>query len=310
MGVPVRIGSVAKHTDAERLLGDADIVVNFALAMGTGREVRALHDTLIRNSFLYSPVRAKMIFFSTLSVNNSFGPDGRGGGGAYGREKLRNEKLVRRIARDTSRDALVLRLGHVCGELQPITSMARALIANSTLHIPDPDRHANCVATATIVDAIIGVEEGRVPAAGRFDLVNHPRWTWRDVLEYEAARLGRPLRLAAAPERPALAGLSRAAVSASRAVFASAAIKERADTLMLLLPASAGETIKMHYLRHRAACEIAQLHQRQVQTLDAAHFPAWNTQVPEGLRATATLLAVESYITPAAPIGMSWPKDL
>jgi nucleoside-diphosphate-sugar epimerase len=308
MGVAVRIGSLAEEAQGASLLRDADIVANFALAGGTGKEMRQANDALIRNSFRHSPAHACLLFFSTLAVNDGFNADASKRG-AYGREKLRNERLFARLAREGNRRALVLRLGHVCGEHQSISAAMRELIALKPVRLPDPERHANCISTAGIADVIIGLAEGRVEASGRYDLVNDPSWSWRQVLAHEARRIGYPLSIAVEPDslrspRP----LKRLAAGLVRSAFASPAIKSRADRLLPLLPRSAGEAVKTRYFRQRAAEEIARLAEPDV--LEAAQYPGWEAQVPPGLTPTATLLEDPRYIAPVRPIASSWPVDI
>lgn len=78
-----------------------------------------------------------VVFLSALVARRGFVPPG-GKEDSYAREKLRNEQSVSRLTRRTGRQATILRLGHGCGEYQPISEEIRGLIASAR-----PDRHAN-----------------------------------------------------------------------------------------------------------------------------------------------------------------------
>lgn len=306
MGLPVRHGSISDSADAARLIGDADLVANFALASGTPADIRAAHDRIIEASFIRSPRHARIIFFSTLAVNADFGPeDGPIKRSAYGREKLRNEILVATLARTHGREAIVLRLGHVHGERQDISFHMRALLRAGPVALPDPDRHANAVSTATIADAIAGIAEGRVPASGRYDLVNTPPWSWRELLDFEASRAGVAAQLETIPRRaPAKRGvLTRIA----RTLYRSELLKSQAGRLLGLLPAAQNDRVRARYFAQRAAREIAAISEPPVEEIAAARYRGQATQVPPGLRDTRALLNDPRYIVPAEPIAPSWP---
>jgi hypothetical protein len=50
-----------------------------------------------------------------------------------------------------------------------------------------------------IAEALLAISQGRAGPPGRYDLVNEPQWTWRDVYCHEAAALGVPLKITESP---------------------------------------------------------------------------------------------------------------
>lgn len=306
MGIPVRIGSVVNQKDAARLLSDADIVANFALAGGTPQEMRSQNDFIIENSFRYSSSTASVIFFSTLAVNKGFSSTGEGPG-AYGREKIRNERQVERLSKRLGRNALILRLGHVFGEYQGITQSIRTAISSGPVQIPDPGRHANTVMTATIVDAILGVAEGRLAPQGRFDLVNDRRWTWGDLLSYEATKTGHSLEVITCGDatRGPIA-IFQPAKSLARVVFKSPFMKKNADKILGMLSPNLNQKIRASYFKARVAQEVAALRSVSLPTIEAAHILGFETTVPSGLNDTSKLLATPGYIARRERLGTTW----
>ncbi len=194
-GVPVAHGAITDPATAPRLLAGADVVANFALASGTPSETLSQNDRIIHATFDYAPRDATIVFFSTLAVDGSFTEDGQRQRNAYGDIKLRNERLVEKLAASSARRAFILRLGHVAGSLQGITDVVRRDIASPPAVLPDPDRHSNLTYTAAIADALDAIATGRASAPGKYDLVNVPQWTWREIYQWEADAMGASLHL-------------------------------------------------------------------------------------------------------------------
>ena len=95
-GIACRHGRIADPTEAPRLIGDCDAILNCALGTGTPREIRAFDRKLLRNLFACSPDGAVIIHCSTLMVHG----DPRPGRwiryrNPYGRAKLAAEGRVR-----------------------------------------------------------------------------------------------------------------------------------------------------------------------------------------------------------------------
>src|SRR5580704_3078601 len=192
-GIACRHGRVADPTDAARLLSDCDVVVNSSLASGTPVEIRRIEAQIIRNVFEYSKAAATVIHFSTQSVYG----DPRPGRwirwrNPYGRAKLTTERRVRVESRRTKKPAHIFRLGHVCGSLQEISNTIRTEVRTGTVFLPAQNCSSNTVYTAAIIGAIEQILAGK-SQAGTYDLMNSPRWSWREGCECEAGVCDLPL---------------------------------------------------------------------------------------------------------------------
>jgi nucleoside-diphosphate-sugar epimerase len=189
LGVPCRHGRVADPVESGQLLADVDLIVNSALPSGTPRRVRDADRRILGNLCKFAKPGAPVIHFSTLMVYGDPRPrrmirwrD------PYARAKLASERFFLAEARRTGRPGYVLRLGHVCGELQNISALIRARIASGAVILPARDAPSNTVYTVTIADAIVSIAIGS-QRPGVYDLTNSPQWTWRDVYEQESANI-------------------------------------------------------------------------------------------------------------------------
>jgi nucleoside-diphosphate-sugar epimerase len=319
-----RHGLAADPQQARELLADCDLIANFALGSGSPREAHDANLRLIRNSIECSSPEARILYFSTVSVYGDPRPEARiRWKSAYAREKLRCEQATLRVGQRMGREVYVLRLGHVCGELQNVTALIREEIASGLCGLPDPQRASNTVYTATIVDAILRIARG-LEVPGTFDLLNQPQWTWRQVFQYEARRVGLPLEEAGCGEAHAAAGglnyrsgaprngqsfVKRALRSAIGLLTASPARKELAMQAIAWLSPRLNNRIQGAYYMHRAAAEIAALHVREVRN-DAMRWREVGWRMLKSVAPTAELLADRRYAIPPCAPQRDWPVDI
>lgn len=260
-GIRCRHGQVTNPAEAPQLLGDCDVVLNFALPLGMPRYTRGTNRLLIENSMRYSAPGAIFIYFSTQSVYRSFRPLGAPPLlSAYGKEKRRTERLVKRSASRYARKVFILRLGHVCGEFQDMTWAVRELIKAGPVPVPDKgEAPSSVVHTVTIVDAIRRIISD-TEKPGTYDLVNVPQWTWSKVLKQEADAIGRPLTLVEGGHgRSRIRGripLNRLA-EAVKATASTPAGREIGLRLLTRLPAFINDRAQAEYFRRRAITEAA-----------------------------------------------------
>lgn len=220
-GIAVRHGAIDKVSDAARLVGDADLVANFALALGKPSEMRDGNNAIIGNALDFSPSASRHVFFSTLAVNPELVPDGAAiEMSSYGREKLRNERLAAHLARRLGKSLLILRLGHVTGALQGISAEIADRIAAGAILLPDPNRLANVTDTSTIARALWDIAVRDQPTVGRFDLTESPPRRWIDVLNDESARCGQSLKVQQIDLQPVVTRTSWRALAGTAKAFA------------------------------------------------------------------------------------------
>jgi nucleoside-diphosphate-sugar epimerase len=265
-GVECRHGRITDPAGARALIGDCDVVVNFALSnTAIPRFDRDVNRNIIRNVVASAKPGVPIVFASTIMVYapgmKFWLPD------SYGLEKLISERMFRRLCRASNHPAFVFRLGHVMGDLQNITSKIRGEIREGKVALPhDGQRASNTVFTVSIVEAIVQIVRA-APKSGTYDLITSPQWKWLDVYEYYAAQLGLPLHL---PH----SGSIRNSKSRSRNVGGSMrhflsylanhhALTERLTFLLAFLPRSVNQRMYLRYLQTRALTEINALRQSE-----------------------------------------------
>jgi len=262
-GLDCRHGKMADPCDARRLIGDCDVVADFALSTtGRPRVDRVTNRAITRNVVEAAKPGARLSFFSTIMVyapNTAFGliPD------AYGLEKILNERLFSGLCKRLGHEACVFRLGHVLGELQNITRTICTEIRNGPVALPDGgDRPSNTVFTAMVAQALIDIARGKV-VAGTFDLISSPQWTWREVYAYYAEESGIALDVVPISTRRAQSSghavPGRLLRSLMGYMSSSQFMRERLSFLLGLLPERVSRTVHIRYLQARALREISAL---------------------------------------------------
>jgi nucleoside-diphosphate-sugar epimerase len=267
-GMECRHGRISDPAEASSLIGDCDVVVNFALSnTAIPRADREMNRQIIRSMVAAAKPGAPIVFASTIMVYapgmNVWLPD------SYGLEKVVAERMFRRACRTSHHPAFVFRLGHVLGEMQNITSKIRGEIRDGEVALPHEGlRASNTVFTAAIVEAIVRIAQTQpAPNPGTYDLITFPQWTWLDVYTYYAAQLGLPLRLAHAEQvRDPKSGLGSPSASMRRVLGYLAnhhALTERLTFFLAFLPHSINQRMYLRYLQTRALNEINLLRQQE-----------------------------------------------
>jgi nucleoside-diphosphate-sugar epimerase len=254
-GIACRHGYIDDGTQAASLIGDCEVVANFALASGSPREAHERNRRIISNTIRHASRDATVILFSTASVYRGRASSAHAHS-AYSREKLACENLALSLGKRHRRRVVVCRLGHVTGELQGLSQHIRAEVRQGPIVLPFPDRSSNTTHVVGICEAIAECARRKVPG-GVYDLLNVPQWTWREVVEYEAERAGAALRLVL--PRGAGVGLSRSMKTLARVVYSSPAAKERLLRLLTRFSPAFNARAKVLHWKARAAAEIAQL---------------------------------------------------
>ena len=317
-GVACRHGLAAEPQEAARLLGDCDLVANFALAGGRPREAAESNTAVIANSTCLSPPGSTIVYFSTQNVYGDPSPTARiRWRGLYGREKLRCERLSSRVAKEAHKPVFVFRLGHVMGELQAITANIRDRIRAGSVAMPAGGaRLSNTVYTATIVDALLKVLSGADPP-GVYDLMASPQWTWQEVYAYEADKAVLPLRIETIPSAARGTRPSRSFVDGAvalvrqgvRTIQSTPGLKDATRTALAYLPARLGERGQALHLRSSAAAEIAAL-STVASPHDALDWEANGSRFLRSLEPTIELLGAGKGDLPPCLADAAFPPDL
>lgn len=282
-GMTCRHGRIGDPAEARNLIGDCDLIVNFALSTsGPPSTDRRVNRQIVRNAVDAAKTGAVLVFASTIMVyapNMPFWlPD------AYGLEKRLAERLFRRLCQSSAHDGYILRLGHVLGDLQNITQKIQDQIKAGPVTLPHGGTKAsNTVLTATIVDALCRIVEGKADP-GTYDLMSSPQWTWLDVYRYYAMQLGLELRVA-----PPSVGAKTSGVATPGRVLRgllgflrdNQLVRERLSFLFGFLPEKTNHRIRMRYLQARALREINALSGRSSELA----APDWRELRVRGLAA-------------------------
>lgn len=194
-GFAPRHGDIATPADAKRLVGDVDLVADFSLPGGSSVEVRAAIAAIVGSALDAAPSGVPYVYLSSITA---FGvPDFRGplkyyrlSRNQYGGSKRFGESLVREQCGRAGRDAYVLRVGVVHGELQAVSRQTeRDLRLAEGIVTYVPDAPSFTVFAFSIAEALAAIAHGR-EAPGTYTLVSSPAWSWLDVHRYFAARAG------------------------------------------------------------------------------------------------------------------------
>ncbi len=310
-GIACRHGRVADPADAARLLGDCDVIVNSSLATGAPSQIRRIEDQIVQSIFRYSKDSATIIHLSTQSVYGDPRPNRwvrwRN---PYGRVKLATERQVRLQSRSTRKPAFILRLGHVCGPLQEISNTIRATIRARTVSLPTENRSSNTVYTAAIIGAIAQIIAQRA-RPDTYDLMNTPRWTWREVYEYEADGCAVPLvpRIVESSSASWKSAIIAPAVRMAGSLTAAQPVRDLFAKVFAYVPESMNARAMAWWYAKRARTEIAALtlpkqlpeHLSWLEN-GVNFFPAEN--------ATIDLLRSASALREAPGEAGAWPADL
>jgi len=313
-GLACRHGDPADPMETHRLLGDCDVIANFALATlaPNYREAMELHDNLIRNVARFTRRSGKHIYFSTMSVYG----DARAHQkivfrDLYGREKYRCEKVARAAGNKYGVDTFIFRLGHVCGELQGITREIRHRVASPPVQVQGLERASNTVHVATIADAVLKAAAGRV-APGTYDLMNRPQWSWKEVFEYEGRQIGMSPRFAVCSEKVGIDSKDffyRTAMVWMMILAGKPSARRAGSRLLGLLPPEWHRRLKARYSTKAAASEIAKLFPKQ-QPMEAVLRKPVGSKFIDILTPTVELLRQPEFHLSGRDPKTAWPDDI
>jgi nucleoside-diphosphate-sugar epimerase len=286
LGLSCRVGSVEDPSRAKDLLSGCDLVADFALPRGLCADVRRVTHTLIMNCVTNAPAGACYVYASTLMAFGT-GPSEkefrwrRIPRTLYASNKRYGERLALGFARKNRRDAFILRLGEVHGELQRVSKGVESQMRPQTAYIPDcPGYSVFCY---TIAEALVNIALGK-ETPGAYSLVSSPEWTWEEMYRYLAARVGIDPEIVLVNEASAAGSMLQRIASCSRFAGAPVAAALRRNRELLgsvffrFFPGSE-TTLRAKWLTRQASAQIAE-GRRSTQYWPFA--PMWGT--PPGRR--------------------------
>lgn len=192
----VRIGSISEIDSAAKLLGDADVIINCALAMisGNPKESRFVNDAMA-DCLFHMKKMERLIHLSSLSVyggcidgaKSKFEnprPDSD-----YGRSKLRTEKYIKKRALSKNVKYYILRLGNVYGAKMDRSKQLIELAQTSHFRLPfNGELPSNSIHVEKLAALIIALISNRMPS-GIYNVAEEQQ-TWRQVFDWHTQSLG------------------------------------------------------------------------------------------------------------------------
>jgi nucleoside-diphosphate-sugar epimerase len=262
-GLECRIGSVDGGDTSSQLLADCDVVADFSLPRGLGKQVWRTTKRIIQGAIRHAPSGAPYVYMSSTMAFGMPGSSTRYRNyllsrTQYSAYKRRAERYARLCGLTYGRPVHIFRLGQVHGEIQGVSRQWRRVSSSEPVFLERKGQSpSDTVFCSTIALALVNVARGLDPP-GQYTLLQSPEWTWAELYRFFAAQSGhvdlRGLGGTAAPARGIRAVLRRIV---SLGLLALAPWKEIliAHTR---LPAELEYRLKIRYLASKAAGEIAE----------------------------------------------------
>lgn len=205
-GLNPRKGAIDDSEATTHLLEDCDLVADFTLVQGKLSDQREIICKIVRNAIQKAPTGARYVYVSTMmAIGISSSPNqslrvSRLAKTIYGQAKRYGERMAFRFGRKIGREIYVLRLGQVHGELQVVSRNMLQEFQDTPAYIPEGPSFS--VFAHTISEALANIALGREDS-GRYTLVSVPEWSWEELFEYYARKLGKRPVVRFLPTNPA-----------------------------------------------------------------------------------------------------------
>jgi nucleoside-diphosphate-sugar epimerase len=191
----VRIGSVADQDTARELLSDCNVVVNCIWPNLPSTEIGPENEAIIDNLKQLQNLK-RVVHLSSVAVygcihsGSTFArplPDT-----SYGREKLSLEKYVAKMFSGSKREYFIIRLGHVFGPHQWLSTSVIDLAASGRFSLPfDGSCPSNAIHVEELASALTWLVSANVPS-GTYNLAGTPQQTWRQIFDWHSEICGLP----------------------------------------------------------------------------------------------------------------------
>lgn len=200
-GLGCRHGDVGDADEAEALLGDLDLVVDFSLPRGLTADVRSATSKILANIAKSARDGAPLVYISSIMAQGFRARDASlsprlFARTRYGASKRFAERTASRECKRSSRPLFVLRLGQVHGELQTLSRRLSEHLVVGDLEVPELP--SNTVFAYSIAEALSNISKGR-EKPGVYTVISSPQWTWEEIYLHMSTRAGVDVRVVPVP---------------------------------------------------------------------------------------------------------------
>jgi nucleoside-diphosphate-sugar epimerase len=194
------IGTVDSR-EVRTLISQAAVVVN-CIYGDSGASAAAKRDNVqvLRGMVACAAKDAALVHCSSVSVYGDLSRKPFVGVTAYGRDKLAHESILWKAAGGGKRRIYVLRLGHVLGNIQPLSKLltASAQESGECLRLPKAGQlPCNCTTAAGIARSVAEIARSASIPSGTYNHMLRESFSWDDVFHM----LAPDVRIEALPMR-------------------------------------------------------------------------------------------------------------
>lgn len=266
-GVECRHGSVTNPKEAEALLDGADVVADFSLISGAYSEMRRTIAQMVSLATKHAARGSRYVYISSEMAYGQVHTEPLKlkwhtlSRTVYGASKRFGENL----AMSSGREAYVLRLGQVHGELQSesrriLKELETAARLGWTAVVPEGK--SDSVFAFSIAEALAQIAEGKVKP-DTYTLISEPQWTWEEVFRYYLATSGLEIPVEVWPmSRYAPPGAAAWRTWAGKGMAVAAEYRELLSAYILYRKPELERKMASDFRRRRAVGDIANLPER------------------------------------------------
>ncbi|MBI4050179.1 MAG: NAD-dependent epimerase/dehydratase family protein [Candidatus Doudnabacteria bacterium] len=175
--IPVIHAAIEDNQFPVALLREADLVINAIYVRGRPAEIKRRHATILRNIISHLGPRTKFVHLSSIAVFHT---------SAYADEKLSQEKLVKRFAKQYGKKTIILRLGHVLGHNQSNSAKFLEWLEKKDRKLSLPkagEYEANCVSIRYLSAVCLDLLARVMKNDQVYTTVFNPAVTWSEIFQ-------------------------------------------------------------------------------------------------------------------------------
>ena len=194
----VRIGSVDESNFDPKILEDCEVVINCIWPAGSSQAVEKINSIILDN-VAKQPHNQKFISLSSVAVYGTCidqawstfdkpKPDG-----PYGQSKLEFERLIIKKFQKIRKSFYIIRLGHVFGAEQWLSSFILSAISDPEMLLPfSGNLPSNAIHVNDVTRGIISLIQSP-PDSGIYNLASNPQLSWDKIFEWHSKVCQLPL---------------------------------------------------------------------------------------------------------------------